>query len=486
MPDSFMMLSDNYASRNFMILWNYWLQAALALRPACSRSRTFCWMLLTLAGLCCRADNAGVTSFVRVLDFSGKAYHRFLHFFHSSGLDIEILTACWLRLCLTLFRPFEVESRLVFLADGIKAPKEGRKMPGVKLLHQQSASNSKPEYIMGHSMQAISMLVHGAAGQVFAVPLVSRIHEGLVFSNRDARTLLDKLVALLLSLAGVCKRSVLLIADAYYASAKVILPLLAGGHHLLTRAKGNVVAYLPAPVPAIRGKGRPKIYGAKVRLKDAAKEEHAFISAPSPVYGESNVLVRYRVMDLMWRPVGRIVRFVIVHHPQRGTIFLLCTDLTLEPMQILQLYGYRFKIEIGFKQAVHVIGAHAYRFWMADMKPIRRGTGDQYLHRTTSEYRDGIRRKLLAYHLHMQLGAIAQGLLQHLAINHTAAVWSGFRSWLRTMNEAMPPSELVVASALRTGLPRFFAVSGSVPGLKKIFDTYRRYDVSEENHRRVA
>jgi uncharacterized protein YifE (UPF0438 family) len=47
-----------------------------------------------------------------------------------------------------------------------------------------------------------------------------------------------------------------------------------------------------------------------------------------------------------------LVRFVIVHHPQRGTIFLLCTDLTLEPLQILTLYGYRFKIELGFRQAV--------------------------------------------------------------------------------------------------------------------------------------
>lgn len=468
------------------MLWNYWLQAVLELRPACSRARSFCWMLLILAGMCCRADNAGVTSFVRVLDFSGKAYHRFLHLFHSNAINLDVLTSCWLRLCLSLFRPFEVDSRLVFLADGIKAPKEGRKMPGVKLLHQQSAGNTKPEYIMGHSMQAISMLVHGAAGQVAAVPLVSRIHEGLVFSNRDTRTLLDKLAALLLLLAGMCKRRVLLIADAYYASAKVIEPLLAGGHHLLTRAKGNVVAYLPAPVPASRGKGRPRIYGAKVRLKDAAMEEHAFASAPSPVYGESNVLVRYRVMDLVWRPVGRLVRFVIVHHPQRGTIFLLSTDLTLEPMQILQLYGYRFKIEIGFKQAVHVIGAHAYHFWMADMKPIRRGNGDQYLHRTTREYRKAIRRKLLAYHLHTQLGAIAQGLLQYLAINHTVSVWHGFRSWLRTMNEAMPPSELVVASALRAGLPGFFTVCVSIPGLKKILDTYRRYDVSEESQQLAA
>ena len=465
------------------MLWNFWLTAVLELRPACSRTRTFFWMMLTLAGLCCRADNAGVTSFVRVLDFSGKAYHRFLHLFHSTGLNLESLTACWLRLCLRLFRPFEVNSRLVFLADGIKAPKEGRKMPGVKLLHQQSAGNTKPTYIMGHSMQAISMLVQCAAGQVAAVPLVSRIHEGLVFSNRDASTLLDKLVVLLLTLVGVCQRQVLLIADAYYASAKVIQPLLAGGHQLLTRAKGNVVAYLPAPAPACRGKGRPKLYGDKVRLKDAANEEHAFIEAPSPVYGENNVQVRYRVMDLIWRPVGHLVRFVIVHHPHRGTIFLLCTDLTLEPLEILQLYGFRFKIEIGFKQAVHVLGAHAYHFWMADMKPIRRGSGDQHLHRTSDDYRAGIRRKLNAYHVHVQLGVIAQGLLQHLAINHTAAVWHGFRSWLRTMNEAMPPSELVVANTLRSGLPAFFAVAATFPRLKKIIEIYLRHDAPQEKYK---
>jgi hypothetical protein len=424
-----------------MTLWSYWLQAVMALRPACHRARTFLWMLLVLMGMCCRADNAGVTSFVRVLNFHGKAYHRFLHLFHSKALDLDLLTACWARLCLALFRPFEVGSRLVCLADGIKAPKEGKRMPAVKHLHQQSASNTKPEYIMGHSLQAISLLVHSAGGQVAAVPLTSRIHEGLVFSNRDARTLLDKLVALLLSIARRWDRQVLLVADAYYASAKVILPLLKDKHHLITRAKSNAVAYKPVPKADIRGKGRPRIYGEKVRLKDLANDASAFTSAPSPVYGENDVVVRYRTLDLMWRPVARVVRFVIVRHPLRGTIFLLSTDLSLEPMQILQLYGYRFKIELGFRQAVHVIAAYAYHFWMADMKPLRRGGGNQYLHRMSEDYRNAVRRKLRAYHVHVQLGCIAQGLLQHLSLNHTAEVWHCFRSWLRTMNPAMPPSE---------------------------------------------
>ena len=75
-----------------------------------------------------------------------------------------------------------------------------------------------------------------------------------------------------------------------------------------------------------------------------------------------------------------------------------------------------------------------------------------------------------------QLGCIAQSLLQHLAINHTAQVWHCFRSWLRTMNPAMPPSELIVASALRSTLPVFLAVPAFAPDLTKIMAKYRRHD----------
>ncbi len=102
------------------------------------------------------------------------------------------------------------------------------------------------------------------------------------------------------------------------------------------------------------------------------------------------------------------------------------------------------------------------------MKPLRRGGGDQYLHRTTDAYRGGIRRKLRAYHVHIQLGCIAQGLLQHLAINHTTEVWRCFRSWLRAMNSAMPPSELITSNALRVTLSEFIAVPALAPDLTKM------------------
>ncbi len=79
--------------------------------------------------------------------------------------------------------------------------------------------------------------------------------------------------------------------------------------------------------------------------------------APSPVYGEKNVNIRYAVHALLWRPIGLIVRFVIVIHPTRGRSILMSTDTSLCAIQIIRLYGLRFRIGFAFKQAVHVFGA---------------------------------------------------------------------------------------------------------------------------------
>jgi hypothetical protein len=98
---------------------------------------------------------------------------------------------------------------------------------------------------------------------------------------------------------------------------------------------------------------------------------------PSPVYGERNVTLRCRVCDLLWRPAGRLVRFVAVIHPARGSCILMCTETSLSTVEIIRLYGLRFKIECSFKQAVRQIGSFAYHFWMKDMIPLRSRNGNQ-------------------------------------------------------------------------------------------------------------
>lgn len=447
-------------------LWAVWWNAILLLRPAFSRLRTFMWFVTAVAGLTVRVELLGVTSIVRALNLRPRLYTKLLDHFHSSGVKLERLSALWAQVVLQLFPGIvRVNNRLVLVGDGIKAPKRGKKMPAVKLLHQQSESNTKPEYIMGHSMQAVGLLVH-AANSVFAVPLAVRIHEGLVWSNRDKRTLLDKMLGLLDILA--IEAPFYFVADAYYAAGKMVSGLLEQGNHLLTRVKSNAVAYAPAPPKKGRKtRGRPKIYGKKTKLTSLLAHIKSMHQVPSPVYGECSVTLRYRVRDLLWRPAGRLVRFVAVIHPTRGACILMCTDTSLSAVDIIRLYGLRFKIEHSFKQATRQIGSFAYHFWMKDMIPLRYRNGNQYLHRKSVDYRSRVKRKMRAYHTFIQAGVVAQGLLQYLAVVAPQLVWDSFGSWLRTIRPGIPPSELVVAIALRQTLPDFLLAFSKSNSLTK-------------------
>jgi hypothetical protein len=446
-------------------LWAIWWNAILLLRPAFSRLRTFMWFATAVAGLTVRVELLGVTSIVRALNLRPGLYTKLLDHFHSSGVDLDRLSALWAQVVLQLFPGLvRVNNRLVLVGDGIKTPKRGKKMPAVKLLHQQSESNTKPEYIMGHSMQAVGLLVH-AANSVFSVPLAVRIHEGLVWSNRDKRTLLDKMLGLLDILA--IKAPFYFVADAYYAAGKMVSGLLDQGNHLVTRVKSNAVAYAPAPPKKGKTRGRPKLYGKKIKLKSLLADSKSMQQVASPVYGERNVTLRYRVCDLLWRPAGRLVRFVAVIHPTRGACILMCTDTSLSAVDIIRLYGLRFKIEHSFKQATRQIGSFAYHFWMKDMIPLRYRNGNQYLHRKSADYRSRVKRKMRAYHAFIQAGVVAQGLLQYLAVAAPKLVWDSFGSWLRTIRPGIPPSELVVAEALRQTLSDFLLTPSKSNSLSK-------------------
>jgi hypothetical protein len=460
-----------------MPLWLLWWSALQTVRPAFSHLRTFLWFATTVAGFTVRSEHLGVTSIVRALKLKPNCYERLTRNLHSSAVRLDKLSALWTQAVLRLFpSPLRVNGRRVLVGDGIKIPKRGKKMPGVKLLHQQSGSGNKAEYIMGHSLQAVSVLVH-AANSILAVPLAIRIHEGLVWSNRDSRTLLDKMLALLDVVA--VPDPFYFVGAAYYAARKIANGLLERNNHLITRVKSNAVAYVPYVAQGPRKRGRPRLYGQKITLRTLLNDAQGMQQAPSPVYGEQKITLNYHVRDLLWRPTGHLVRFVAVVHTTRGSCLLMSTDTTLSAIDIIRAYGLRFKIEHTFKHAVRLIGTFSYHFWMKGMTPLRRGNGDQHLHRKSDDYRESVKRKMKAYHVFIQAGAISQGLLQYLAAVAPTQVWNSFGSWLRTIRPGVAPSELVVATALRQSLPEFLLNSRENASIAKFILERQDHDTME-------
>jgi len=154
----------------------------------------------------------------------------------------------------------------------------------------------------------------------------------------------------------------------------------------------------------------PKAYGGKHKLAELFDDPSIEArTIPRPVYAERGVTLTVRDCTLLWRPAARLVRFVLVDHPERGRIMLLCTDRELDIEDIIRLYGLRFKIELGFKQASQVVGAFDHHYWMRDVVPTGRRSGGQYLHRTSDDYRAQVHAKMHAYHVHLSRASWRRG-----------------------------------------------------------------------------
>lgn len=440
-----------------MELWIFWWEVMTRLRPAFTRTRTFLWFVTSVCGFCIRTDLLGVTSFVRSLGLKPELYDRLLDMFHGTGIKSKRLRKLWVQAVFKLADKllWRVNGRIVLLGDGVKVPKSGRKMPAVKKLYQASEANTKPEYIFGHSLQAVNVVVKSGTW-LTSIPLGAEIHEGVVESKECNRTLLDKMIELLNSL-GI-EDPVYYVMDAYYGAEKMVKGALSAHAHLITRMRSNAIAWHEYQADEHPGRGRRRKYGERVKLSDIFAETEGWEEVECNMYGEKkNVRLTSRV--LLWRANGRKVQYVLVKLDENSGAMFMSTDLTLTPRQVLELYSARFRIEVGFKVSIRTVGAMGYHFWMKEMKKITREGKTQCLEGESQKYVAAVKRKLMAYDNYIQTGLVAHGTMTLLSLLHQESCWSNFCSWMRTMNTTCPPSEWVVAQVLRSTLPDFLNAS---------------------------
>lgn len=418
-----------------MIMLNFIENILCHFESCFSRKAAFRWFVAITIGLMLRSDKLGVTSIIRDLALSPGCYDSMLHFFRASSWSLEDIRRRWFS-AVSQYAPLHKEGNFhVLVGDGVKQSKEGRRMPGVKKLFQESENSAKPEYIHGHMFGGLGILA-GSVRNWACIPLIIRLHDGLQAAREwkgaavSSASHVVQMVEDAYQAALVFGDSLLLL-DRYFLTVPALEKLKSLNSsgdvrmEIVTKAKKSCTAY-EKPGPRKPGRGRPPKKGAAVHLKELfVSHAEQFRETGIELYGKKET-IRYYCIDLLWgQKLYQELRFVLVEMNGSQSI-LASTSLVLDPLSIIRLYSYRFRIECTFRELKQQIGAFCYHFWSKYMPKL------SYYHKkgepTPMERVEGEkpRKKVLeavrAIEMHMLLSCIAMGILQSISIRFIGEV----------------------------------------------------------------
>jgi hypothetical protein len=431
----------------------YLYYALGSFRSVFSRHRSWLLFVMVVLGFIGATQIDGVSSWCRFWHLETPGYLALLHFFRSSAWSLTRLLSCWGAFVLAQKQTVTVDGRAVLLGDHTMTAKDGRRMPGVVTLHQDSETQSKPNFFRGHFWGAIGLLV-GTLAASFCLPLSLRLHQGFTHLRQPdsiaPETAATRLVRMALDFALEHNQPGLLVLDAFFSVASVFQlaasvwsvalhkPLLT----ILVRAKKSYAAYLPPEQAPKPGPGRPRKYGDKIKLYEVFDHRYLFAHTRCQVYGAIEE-VSFLAADLLWKPTGELIRFVFAL-TRRGPIVLMCSDLTMPPVMAIELYCTRVRVETMFAMLKHLIGAFCYRFWSKRLpRHSRKPKHNQRLKPPSKEDLPQVQSCWERYERFVMLAAIALGLLQLIALRFSPEVWGRFHEFLRTRSRHLPSERTV-------------------------------------------
>jgi len=183
---------------------------------------------------------------------------------------------------------------------------------------------------------------------------------------------------------------------------------------------------------------------------------HHFPSAliPRPHKRET---VRYLVLDLLWKSIWGMLRFILVE-TARGRIIIMTYELTLDPATAIQLYCPRVTIKTMFDTLKNTLGAMAYHFWSHYLCPASRRPKKNQEQEQNSFHPTQTRNTLAAIEKSVNVQLLVLGMLQLIAKKFPAQVKAKANCWLRTFS-ANTPSEFVTRTALVNVIKKIYTAS---------------------------
>ena len=446
-----------------------------------NRKKTWKWFLVILIGFMIRNNNRGVTSIISSLRLMPRYYHNVLHFFRSEGYTCEALYTQWIKTAMKHGAYIRVAGMTVLIGDHIKIPKEGCRMPDIQILHQDSQNSGKAEYIAGHNHGQVSAVITNGT-ESRSLPLITELQKSppkVEGTNKpDGDTLVTQMVNLVHKAARAIGEPTVVAPDAYFSSKaawEAADKTVAGDGkklvEIVTRAQSNTVAFTTPIQPERPRRGKPRIYGDKVVLYDLFSDMSKFTQATMTLYGKKNA-VRHLCLDLIWKPIKKLVRFVVVETAS-GRCVLMSSSLNLTAEEIITIYALRFKMETGFDEQKNIMGCFDYHFWTTALPKRKKWSkaespdGENPKTKTNNAKR--------ATQSFVCLATIAVGILTIIAFSHNASIWSRYPGWLRTRRTDVP-TLAVVKETLYQGFHGFFDIKSN-GNLFMFIVPLRRFDM---------
>jgi hypothetical protein len=398
----------------------------------------------------------GVSSVISALRMNPKHYTTLLKFFRSNAFDIDLLYQKLITVFMKALPPKTVDGRVVLIGDHIKISKEGRRMPAIEKLHQESQNSGKGTFIEGHLFGFISMILPCFNR---SIPVMAGIHESRTKTGGES------LVVQMVNQAGkvveMMGKPAVLLLDAYFFSKTTLMTAACyigkNGQALLSviiRAKQCAVAYLEPEKRSGKRRGRRLVYGKKVTLKTLfRKKRKDFIKTTLILYGKKTE-VRYLCVDLIQRPTRHRVRFVLTII---GTshFMLMSSSRDLDGETIIALYAQRFKIEGLFGELKNRLGGFACRFWTYSLEKRKQGALP-VLPRDQKMLHDvAMTKKSIETFVFCQ--CLSYAILTGLGLTGSNEIWGRFTGWLRVVRTSYPSiwvTKQVVAEDFQRFLPK--------------------------------
>jgi len=258
---------------------------------------------------------------------------------------------------LPLPRDSKGRRRLYILVDEsrVQKSKAAKKMDHLHYWYNPQGGDCRGRYIWGHLWALVGVLLPiGSEGRLRCFPITAglcppkdKTQKSKNDTSYTARTFFRLLEGI--TWPADCIRT--LIGDGAFACKPLLDWCREQGFFLISHVQLNadVREVLPPQSTTKRKRGRPRKWGDRIDLREVYHDDTRFEPLPEPLY-EEGVEGSYTSLLGVLKRSGDKVRIVLVKTEKYKPFALICTDLSLDPLEIVYIFTDRVEIEITIRE----------------------------------------------------------------------------------------------------------------------------------------